>query len=228
MMLQLTDKIKIYFYLIIFITLLSLHNINLIKSFDDFFKISKIEIKGNIDKKLSNDILLSLKRYYDFNIFWITSDQIKAELDSFNTISEYKVKKQYPSIIQIDLKETNILAYFFDNNQKFFIGENGKKIKHTRKNYNTLPLIVGEVDIKRFLSLKNILIDNNFELKDFDTIYSFKSKRWDLSYKKNLKVKLPLEDYDYSIKIFKQIIENKDTSGIKIIDLRIKNKIIYS
>ena len=69
MMLQLTDKIKIYFYLIIFITLLSLHNINLIKSFDDFFKISKIEIKGNIDKKLSNEILLSLKRYYDFNIF---------------------------------------------------------------------------------------------------------------------------------------------------------------
>ena len=35
-------------------------------SFDDFFKISKIEIKGNIDKKLSNEKNKSKTRILNF------------------------------------------------------------------------------------------------------------------------------------------------------------------
>ena len=40
--------------------------------------------------------------------------------------------KEYPSVIKIDLKKTNILAYYFDNNQKTFLGENGKKITNKK------------------------------------------------------------------------------------------------
>ncbi len=228
MMHRLIDKGKIYLYLFLLLILLSIHNVNSTDSIDNFFKIKKIIIIGNIEENLNHEISKSLDKFYNFNIFFIKSDEIKKKLDNFKIISEYKIKKEYPSVIKIDLKETSILAYYFENNQKIYIGENGKKIKVKKFASDDLPLIVGKVDIEHFLDLKEKLKKNGFKLNDFEKFYLFKSNRWDLLYKNKIIVKLPIDDLDFSLKLFKNIVESSNIKELKVIDLRIKKRIILS
>lgn len=226
MMLQLIDKSRIYFYLVLLLTLLSVHNLDSTNYISNFFKVQKITINSDIEEGLNRKISVSLDQFYNFNIFSINPDEIIKILENYNFINEYKIKKEYPSSIKIDLKQTNILAYYFDNNKKTYIGENGKKIKEIFFFNNDLPLIVGKVDILKFLELKKKLIDNGFELTDFVKFYSFKSNRWDLIYKNEIIIKLPITDLDNSLSLLKDLIENSNVNDVKIIDLRVKNRVI--
>ncbi len=228
MMLQLIDKSKIYFYLILLFVLLSIHNLNFNNFLSNFFKIDKIILKGDIEEKLNDEVSSSLERFYSYSIFLINSEEIKNILENFNIISEYNIKKEYPSVIKIDLKKTNIIAYYYDNNQKIYIGENGKKIQKKQFTKNDLPIIEGDVDIEKFFELRKELINNGFKLNDFIKFYFNKSKRWDLVYKNQILVKLPINNLNYSISLLKEIIEKTNINGIEIIDLRINNRIILS
>ncbi len=226
MMHRLIDRGKIYFYLVLLLILLSIHNLNLVNNINNFFKIKKIILISNIEEALNQEISNSLDKYYSRNIFSLDSGDIKTMLDKFNIISEYKIKKEYPSVIKINLIETKILAYYFENNQKIYVGENGKKIRKKQIVSNDLPIIEGEVDIKKFLKLKKALINNGFKLNDFIIFYFNKSNRWDLVYNNQIIVKLPIDEINYSISLFKDIIESSNIDEIKIIDLRIKNRIV--
>tara|TARA_B100000965_G_scaffold405991_1_gene442314 strand:+ start:248 stop:931 length:684 start_codon:yes stop_codon:yes gene_type:complete len=223
---RLIDRGKIYFYLVLLLILLSIHNLNLVNNINNFFKIKKIILISNIEEALNQEISNSLDKYYSRNIFSLDSGDIKTMLDKFNIISEYKIKKEYPSVIKINLIETKILAYYFENNQKIYVGENGKKIRKKQIVSNDLPIIEGEVDIKKFLKLKKALINNGFKLNDFIIFYFNKSNRWDLVYNNQIIVKLPIDEINYSISLFKDIIESSNIDEIKIIDLRIKNRIV--
>ena len=228
MMLRLIDRSKIYFYLALLLFLLSTHNLNSINSANEYFKVKKIVLKGNIEENLNREISTSLDKFYNYNIFSINSEEIKNILSNFNIISEYKIKKEYPSVIRIDLKKTNIVAYYYDKNQKIYIGNNGKKIKKNNLKSKDLPSIEGQVDIKKFLELKKNLINKGFKLNDFSKFYFFKSNRWDLLLKNEILVKLSADDIEFSLKLLKDIIKSSNISGIKVIDLRIKNRVILS
>ena len=65
-------------------------------------------------------------------------------------------------------------------------------------------------------------------MNNFSKIYSYKSNRWDLLFKNDLLVKLPFDELDESIKILKEIINSNKIENVKIIDLRIKDKVILS
>tara|TARA_B100001029_G_C15048417_1_gene448859 strand:+ start:179 stop:862 length:684 start_codon:yes stop_codon:yes gene_type:complete len=227
-MLQSIDKKKIYFYFFLLLILLSIHNQNFINSVNNFFKIKKIIISKNIDESLNNRINKELSKFYNFNIFFINTQELKDILDNFNIISEYNVKKEYPSALKIDLKKTDIVAYYFNNNHKVFVGENGKEIKDiTIKNKN-IPIIEGKINIEKLLSLNNLLKSNDLVLYDFIKFYLHKSNRWDLIYKKNITIKLPVDDLEFAIDLLKNIINSDKINNIKIIDLRIKNNIVLS
>ncbi len=226
MMLQLIDRGKIYLYLVLLLILFSIHNVNSTNSINNFFKIKKIILKSSIEENINQEISASLDQFYNFNIFSINPIEIKTILDNFNIISEYKIKKEYPSVIKIELKETNILAYYFYDNQKTYLGENGKAIKNKQFVKDDLPLIVGQVDIEKFLDLKKKLINNVFKLNDFAKFYFFKSNRWNLLFKNKIIVKLPIDNLDISLSLLKNIIENSNLNNVKIIDLRIKKRVI--
>ena len=228
MMLRLIDRSKIYFYLALLLVLLSTHNLNSINSANEYFKVKKIVLKGNIEENLNREISTSLDKFYNYNIFSINSEEIKNILSNFNIISEYKIKKEYPSVIRIDLKKTNIVAYYYDKNQKIYIGNNGKKIKKNNLKSKDLPSIEGQVDIKKFLELKKNLINKGFKLNDFSKFYFFKSNRWDLLLKNEILVKLSADDIEFSLKLLKDIIQSSNINDIKVIDLRIKNRVILS
>ena len=224
---RLIDRSKIYFYLVLLSILLSIHNINLINYINNFFKIQEIILKGDIEENLNQEIINFLNKFYNYNILLINSEELENILNSYNIISEYSVKKEYPSVIKIYLKETNILASFIENNQKIYLGENGKKINKTITN-NNLPIIFGKFKIENFINLRRKLIDSGFNINNFDEFYSYNSNRWDLVYNNQILIKLPSNELDFSINLLKKIIEDASLEDVKIIDLRIKNKIIIS
>ena len=228
MMLQLIDRGKIYLYLFLLLILFSIHNVNSTNLISNFFKIKKIILKSSIEENINQEISASLDQFHNFNIFSIKPNEVKAILNNFNIISEYKIKKEYPSVIKIELKETNILAYYFHDNEKTYLGENGKAIKNIQFVKDDLPLIVGQVDIKKFLYLKKKLINNGFKLNNFEKFYFFKSNRWDLLLKSKIMVKLPIDNLDISLSLLKNIIENSNLNDVRIIDLRIKKRVILS
>jgi len=228
MMHQLTGKGKFYLYLFLLIILLSIHNINLRDSIDKFFKVKNINLDTNINEKFTQDILNSLIEFYNIDIFSISLNDLENKLNNFNIIEQHKIKKIYPSTINIKIKKTDIQAYFFENNKKIYLGKNGKKISENIDEKKNLPLIVGQIDAKNFLSLNKKLINYGFNLDDFSTFYFFKSNRWDLLYKDKFTIKLPKEGLDSSLILLKEIIENIDINNVKVIDLRIEKTIILS
>ena len=228
MMLQSIGKGRFYLYIAFLIILLSIHNINFNEKINNTFKIKKIILMGEIENDLKEEISIALNQFNNTNIFLINTKDVEIVLNDYNLISKYKIKKEFPSVLKIELKKTNILAYFFENNKKIYLGENGKKIENLYLVNNDLPLIVGNLDIENFLDLKKKLLQNGFKINDFSKFYSFKSKRWDLVHKKKITIKLPIENLDYTLTLLREIIDRSNIDKIEIIDLRINKRIILS
>ncbi|MDC3061289.1 cell division protein FtsQ/DivIB [Candidatus Pelagibacter sp.] len=223
---RLTDRRKLYFYLIILIILVSIHNFKITNNFNNFFNINKIEIKNGLNENLNQNILLSLNKFINSNIFLLKTEELAFLFDKFNLVEEYKIKKKYPSAIEVEVKQTEILAYFLENNQKILIGQNGKEIKDKIISTKDLPILIGTININKFLSLNKLLLENEFNLKDFTRIYYFKSDRWDLEFKNNLIIKLPFNGLDETLKKLKKIYNKNQFNNLKIIDLRVAGRII--
>ena len=183
---------------------------------------------GEIENDFKEEISIALNQFNNTNIFLINPKDVEIVLNDYNLINKYKIKKEFPSVLKVELKKTNILAYFFENNKKIYLGENGKKIENLYLVNNDLPLIVGNLDIENFLDLKKKLLQNGFKINDFSKFYSFKSKRWDLVHKKKITIKLPIENLDYTLTLLREIIDRSNIDKIEIIDLRINKRIILS
>jgi len=225
---QIDKNFKFFLYIFIFIFLSSINNLWWIKTKDSIFKISEIEVTG-LKEELNYNIKKKLNFIFGENIFFINSHKIKKELNNINYIENYKIKKYFPSKLKINIKKTKILAQAFNNNKKYYIGSNTKKIDNLEeidnKNY---PTIFGEFSVKEFIKLRNIIYDAQFDLKNITNYYYFKSKRWDIKLKNGTLIKLPRENINDAIALVKNIISKNINNQKKIIDLRMEKQIIFS
>ena len=73
--------------------------------------------------------------------------------------------------------------------------------------------------------LKNLEIVN-FPLNEVKIFYLFESKRWDVVTKNNQTIKLPIKNYNYSLKNFLEIKDKQNFEKYKIFDYRINNQLI--
>ena len=124
---------------------MSIHNTNLKKTSESFFNIKEIKLNTKINEKIGQDIFNSLSEFQNTSIFSKNLHEIKNKLNNFNIIGEYKVQKKFPSSINVEIKNTKILAYYYENNIKTYLGENGKKIIQDISIKKNLPLIIGIV-----------------------------------------------------------------------------------
>ncbi len=225
---QIDKNFKFFLYIFIFIFLSSINNLWWIKTKDSIFKISEIEVTG-LKEELNYNIKKKLNFIFGENIFFINSHKIKKELNNINYIENYKIKKYFPSKLKINIKKTKILAQAFNNNKKYYIGSNRRKIDNLEeidnKNY---PTIFGEFSVKEFIKLRNIIYDSQFDLKNITNYYYFKSKRWDIKLKNGTLIKLPRENINDAIALVKNIISKNINNQKKIIDLRMEKQIIFS
>ena len=222
------NRKRIFFFYFCLFFLLSTVNFSNSKKENKkiFFSINKIDINGNI--RIDKNILLeNVNKLYGQNIFKLNIDEIKTELFKFNLIKSIKIKKYYPNKIEINLDEVEFIAIIMKNNTKYFLADNQKLVLFNDDlNKKKLPKLYGINAERFFLDFKNKLENNNFNLNLIEDYYYFQINRWDLYLKNNLVIKFPAENVEQSILIVKKLIENKEFLNSKIIDLRIKEKII--
>ena len=214
---------KIIIYLFLFIILASVNNLKYINL--QIFKIDQINISGldNID---NTNLYESIKNFKNKNIFLVDNFQISKNINSNNFVEEFKVFKEYPSTININIIKTNFLGITKINNIDYLIGSNGKFIKKTDKQIIKLPFIFGSINVDEFLILNEFLNKSNFELSKIESFYYYQSKRWDIKTKKGLIIRLPSELNVNLLNEVLQILEDEKFKDIKTLDFRQKNQII--
>ena len=213
----------IIIYLLLFTILASANNLKYINL--QIFKIDQINISGldNID---NTNLYESIKNFKNKNIFLVDNFQISKNINSNNFVEEFKVFKEYPSTININIIKTNFLGITKINNIDYLIGSNGKFIKKTDKQIIKLPFIFGSINVDEFLILNEFLNKSNFELSKIESFYYYQSKRWDIKTKKGLIIRLPSELNVNLLNEVLQILEDEKFKDIKTLDFRQKNQII--
>ena len=229
-MLQLIDKrFKFFFYLILFILL----NTQIAK--DQNFErelitsIKNIEVVG-LSEENNLKVYQTLKFLLDKSIFFINKNDFHNILKENNLVESYYIKKIYPNLIKIKIKQADLLAITNQKNKKFYIGSNGRliSIKQIKKFDDKLPFVYGKNNYINFIKLKKIIDDSKFEFEQIESFYYFPSNRWDIKTKDGILIKLPEKNIKDSLNFSKLIKANKKFKDKKIIDLRINNKITLS
>ena len=229
-MLLLTDrKVKLFFYLILFILLSTqiTKNKNVNINFNN--NLNNIEVIGLSDKN-NLKVYQSLKFLLTKNIFFINKNDFQNILKKNNLVESFYIKKIYPNLIKIKIKQTKLLAITNKKNKKFFIGANGKliPINQVKLSYNELPFVYSKNNYIDFIKLKKIIDESEFQFEQIESFYYFPSNRWDIKTKDGFLIKLPKEKLIESLKTARLIKSNKKFEDKKIIDLRIPSNIILS
>ena len=144
-MLQKIDKKKyIFFYLIIFIILSSIHNSNF--KYNNLFIIKKIEVVG-LNKTDNSFLENKLSDLVGSNIFTLNKKSFEL-INSLNLIKNYTVKKIYPNHVKVYLESAVAICVVKNSNELIVLGNNGKIIdlKTLPKN---VPEVTGTRDMKK-------------------------------------------------------------------------------
>ena len=222
------SKKRIYFYLFILLFLSSTFNFNIISEFKKLNLISHINIVG-LSEKENNILQKKLEIYINKNIFLISREEVLEILKNNSFLESYKIIKVFPSKILVNVKKTQFVGITILDGKKFYIGKNGKltEVSLVEKEYN-LPQVFGIFHVNEFLNLQEILNKNGFNINKIKKYYYYKSNRWDIEDNDNVVLKLPSQDIENSLKIYRSLLKaNKIIQG-QLIDLRIKNKIILT
>ena len=215
---------KIVVYLFLFLTLVTLNNINL--SDFNFLKIITLNLTGlnNFEKKKFEEDLNFLKKE---DLIFLDKDKISKKIFANKIVEDFSIFKNYPSELEIFIKKTKFLAITKKNNQDYYIGSNGNLI-YTKNPLERLPFIFGNVEPDDFLKLKTHINNSEFNFDQIKNLYFFKSKRWDIETKDDLIIKLPLDQIEISLNNLSKIIISEEFKNKKIIDLRQKNQVILN
>jgi cell division protein FtsQ len=224
MMHQLIDKRrKTILYLMLFFTLSTTNNINLENQKNYSTTTNKINITG-IPSDSNFQLLNKLENINYKNIFNIKKEEINKIISEYNIIEEYNIKKIYPSSLNIDIKQTKIIAKISGNNQ-LLVGANGKLIM-TIKTDKTLPYIFGEFNSNEFIDFKKHIDNSKFKFTDIKSIFFFPSNRWDILTNNDVLIKLPKTNLSKSLLFAHKIITNNEFIDHKLIDLRVTNHLV--
>ena len=227
-MLQSISKKKIYFYLLILLLFSSTFNFNIISSFNKLNLIKHINIVG-LNEKEKNILEKNLNILINKNIFLINKDEVEKLLKNNSFIDNYKIVKVFPSNLLVNVKKTKFVGKTILDGERFYIGKNGKltKISLVEKESN-LPQVFGSFQAYEFLKLQEMLIKNGFNLDKIKKYYYYKSKRWDIENNDNVLIRLPSENIENSLKNYRSLMKTNKIIKSNLIDLRIKNKIIFT
>ena len=225
-MLQSINKKKIYFYLVSFLFISTIFNNNLISNLKNVFKIREVKVE-NVKKEINDNILSNSSFLLGENIFFVNKNFFLEKFDKLNFIESISIKKKYPSIINIQTKQTNLIAITYLDQKKYFVGENGNFILAKQiSNKKKLPTIFGKFKPDDYILLQRELLNQKIDLDEITRYYFHKNKRWDLYFANNIIIQLPNKNISEAINLFKKFRSKNNLNSNTIIDLRIKNRLI--
>ena len=221
-MLQKIDKKKyIFFYLVIFLILSSIHNSHF--KYNNFFAVKKIDVIG-LNK--SNKFFLE-KKLVDligYNIFTLDRESFKF-MRSINFIKDYNIKKIYPNQLKVYLESAKAISVVKHFDKQVVLGNNGKIIDLENLPMN-VPKVTGTNDIKKVFQTLKMIDNSNFDIENIKKIKFFASDRIDIEFKNQKRIRFPINYTIDNLNFALRLLNNDEYSKSKILDLRIPNKVI--
>ena len=215
---KIDKKIKIYFYLILFLLFSSQFNLNMVRNFNEIFKVSNIQIQGDV---INIDEINNLK---NINIFFIDKKVIKKILVNYSILKNFEIKKNYPNTLIIQLEKAKPIAKIFSDNKFLYLGDNGKIFSSNLPSTN-VPEIQGDLSLESLNKLVKTINDSPFKIDEINIIKVYPSQRFDLKFKDEKIIQFPLnvdiEFMEYAFNFY-----NTKNINEKIIDMRLEKKII--
>ena len=223
-MLQSIDKKnKIIFYLILLFILSTTSGKFAISQNSYLPTDNKISIEGLSNIKNLN-ILNELNSLFYKNLLFMDKKKIHNIMNKYNIVEEYNIKRIYPSTINVKIKPTKYLARI-SNDDQLLVGTNSKLIKD-EVNSEILPYIFGKFNSRDFLTIKKNIDQSKFTFRELKTLFFFKSNRWDILTNNDILIKLPPNNSLESLNLAYKILSSDLFEKTKIIDLRVKDRLI--
>ena len=221
MHLKIDKKFNYLIYGLIILFLTSINNYNFYNK--KIFNIDIVEVTGFSSKK--NTIIKNeIKNIQGKNIFFIKKKYFKKFIDR-NDTKDLIVKKIYPNKLIINFTPAKPICIILLKDHNIILGDNGKKLDIDTVE-KKLPKISGSKNFNDIFNVINIL---KFSKLDYDTINEiifFKSGRFDINLNDKILIKFPINYTEDLINYSSDLLRNKKFINSKVIDLRIKNKII--
>ena len=214
----------IFIYVLLFILVTSINNKNLYNkelfSNNLIFEVNGLTYVDN--QKLKRD-LINLNKD---NIFKLDKNEISNRINENNLVFTFLAKKDYPNKINIQITKAKYFGKIYKNGQLYIIGSNGKLINYDVDSMKDLPYFYGNFKREEFLKFSIIVNKVGLDTKDISSFYFFPSGRWDIKFKNGLLLKLPNTDLMNVLSKAMLLKNNQNFTNSKMIDLRIKNRII--
>ena len=218
---KIDKKTKFFFYSSLIIILTSINNYKLINK--NIFNIKYINVEG-FSKEKNELIKNEFKNLYEKNILFISKNYF-TDLINRNDIKYLFIKKNFPNKLIINFIPAKPIYIIENDNNKIILGDNGKILK-TEQNENNFPTISGSDDIENIYNVVNLINLSNLDYKMISEIKFFKSGRFDVYLNKGIIIKYPIKFNKKIINYSSELLNRKEFTNSKVIDLRVKNKII--
>ena len=215
------NKSKFFFYILILIILTSVNNYNFTSG--NMFKIKYIVVNGFQEEK-NNLIKNKIKKISEKNIFLINKEYLLKFSDR-NDTKYLSIKKNYPNKLIINFTPAKPICIIKTKNDKIILGDNGK-ILLSQIDENILPITTGSSNIEKIYKTVSLLNELSLHYDRIKKIVFFKSGRFDIILRSDVTVKFPINFGKEIIVFSNDLLNEKKFVNAKIIDLRIKNKII--
>ena len=216
----------IYIYIFFFILIVSINN----KNFSDKELFSNkliYNIKG-LSETDNHNLIKDLIDINKNNIFKLDKNEISNKIDENNLVLNFIAKKKYPNKIEIKINKAKYIGKIYKNDKLFLIGSNGKLVDYDSNIITDLPYFYGVFKKNEFLKLLSVINKIQLDTKNISSFYFFPSGRWDIKFKDGSLLKLPNKDLMKSLSKFLLLKNDQNFKNSKIIDLRIKNRIIIN
>ena len=221
MLRKLDKKNYIFFLLIVFLILSSIHNSKF--KYNNFFNLKKIEVVG-LDKTDNAFLENEFKDLVGSNIFTLNKKSFEL-INSLNQIKSYNVKKIYPNQVKVYLESAKAIGFIKNINEFVILGNNGKIIEPETLPKN-IPEVTGTNDLKKIFQTIEIIKKSDFDIRKVKKINFFPSKRIDIEFENKKKIKFPINFKIDDLNFGFRVINDEKFNQVKVIDLRIPNKVI--
>ena len=207
----------------VILVFLSTYTSKINNSLDRNIKIEKITIENN---KILDDqtIKKKISFLYEENLFFLNNKKIISKLQELDFIDSIKIKKIYPNQIKVKIYEKQPIAIIQNKKEKKYFTNKGLVNYKKLNGFEDLPIVFG--DNKSFEIFYNNLVKIDFPITDIKKFYLFESRRWDIVTLENQIIKLPIKNYDLSLKNFIKLKNQINFRKYKTFDYRINDQLI--
>ncbi len=220
-------KFSVILSSLLLIIFLSTFNPNKLQIELQFFKIKEIEIKNlkYLNEKEIKHIMYD--QLIGTNLIVLNKKKINKIFSKNKLIDFVEFKRIYPSTLQIIIHEKETIAIINYKKKKFYLTKNGEEIKYFQNSdLERLPNIFGEQ--KNFLEVYYSLKELNFPTKQIKSFYHFEIGRWDILLNNNKIIKLPIKNFNNSLKNFMELKDKINYEKYLIFDYRIDDQLILN